>query len=148
MPAHSWALAEEVPAPSTKIVLTVAVRQSEQGKQKLREEILARSDPDSPLYSQWLSKAQVDDLVRPAPEAVRAVTEWLERAGAMWSGAECSSASRGGGNCPAAAQRDQGPAPLRAQPTRTLFQYFCSNRALLEHFLSTFCALLPAWYTF
>ena len=42
VPAHSWALAEEVPAPSTKIVLTVAVRQSEQGKQKLREEILAR----------------------------------------------------------------------------------------------------------
>ena len=82
VPAHSWTLAEDVPAPSTKIVLTVAVRQPEQGKRKLREEILARSDPDSPLYSQWLSKAQVDDLVRPAPEAVRAVTEWLERAGA------------------------------------------------------------------
>jgi hypothetical protein len=82
VPSQSWALSPLEPSASTRLVLTVAVRQSADGKRMLKQQILARSDPDSPLYSQWLTKAQVDDLVRPAPEAVRAVTDWLERAGA------------------------------------------------------------------
>lgn len=84
VPAHSWSLSEESPDPdpSSKIRLTVAVAQPKEGKAALRQEILKRSDPDSDLFSHWLTKKQVDDLIRPDPEAIAAVTEWLEGAGA------------------------------------------------------------------
>ena len=82
VPAHAWTLSEAVPDPSTALRVTVAVRQPEEGKAALRKEILERSDPDSPLFSQWLTKDEVDDLIRPEPAAVQAVTQWLEQAGA------------------------------------------------------------------
>ena len=81
VPAHAWTLSEAVPDPSTALRVTVAVRQPEEGKAALRKEILERSDPDSPLFSQWLTKDEVDDLIRPGRRRC-SVTQWLEEAGA------------------------------------------------------------------
>ena len=83
VPTHSWTLSSRAePDPRTRIRLTVAVAQDAVGKSMLRRELEQRSDPESALFAQWLTKRQVDDLVRPAPEAVHAVTQWLEAAGA------------------------------------------------------------------
>jgi len=39
------------------------------------------SDPDHERYGKYLSKDQVDDLVRPYDESLDLVTEWLEKWG-------------------------------------------------------------------
>jgi tripeptidyl-peptidase-1 len=39
------------------------------------------SDPDHERYGRYLSKDQVDDLVRPYDESLDLVTEWLEKWG-------------------------------------------------------------------
>ena len=39
------------------------------------------SDPDHERYGKYLSKDQVDDLVRPYDESLRLVAQWLERWG-------------------------------------------------------------------
>jgi len=39
------------------------------------------SDPDHERYGEYLSKDQVDDLVRPHDESIDLVTEWLEKWG-------------------------------------------------------------------
>jgi len=39
------------------------------------------SDPDHERYGKYLSKDQVDDLVRPYDESLDIVTQWLEKWG-------------------------------------------------------------------
>ena len=49
----------------TKIALQFAIKQNAQGKIKLEEELLARSDPENlQMYGKWLSKVEIDDMLR------------------------------------------------------------------------------------
>ncbi len=58
-----------------RLRLTVALRQ--RNLDDLQRRLHALSDPDSPAYGQFLSRAQVDDLVAPAEAHLGAVARWL-----------------------------------------------------------------------
>ena len=47
----------------------------------LEQHLMQISDPDHERYGEYLSKDQVDDLVRPYDESLDLVTEWLEKWG-------------------------------------------------------------------
>lgn len=47
----------------------------------LEQHLMEISDPDHERYGKYLSKDQVDDLVRPYDESLRLVAQWLERWG-------------------------------------------------------------------
>lgn len=47
----------------------------------LEQHLMEISDPDHERYGKYLSKDQVDDLVRPYDESLDLVTEWLEKWG-------------------------------------------------------------------
>ena len=47
----------------------------------LEQHLMEISDPDHERYGEYLSKDQVDDLVRPYDESLDLVTEWLEKWG-------------------------------------------------------------------
>ncbi len=81
---HVWSRAAPArPDPSTRVRLTVAVKHDAAGAAALERELLRRSDPENAdFYGRWLTAAQVDALVAPSPDAVRAVRRWLEDAGA------------------------------------------------------------------
>jgi len=57
------------------IRFTVYMKQ--QNLDELRATFHSVSDPQSPSYGQFLTKADVDNLVRTSPEAVAAVSAWL-----------------------------------------------------------------------
>ena len=47
----------------------------------LEQHLMEISDPDHERYGEYLSKDQVDELVRPYDESLDLVTEWLEKWG-------------------------------------------------------------------
>ena len=47
----------------------------------LEQHLMEISDPDHDRYGEYLSKDQVDDLVRPYDESLHLVAQWLERWG-------------------------------------------------------------------
>ena len=47
----------------------------------LEQHLMEISDPDHERYGKYLSKDQVDDLVRPYDESLDIVTQWLEKWG-------------------------------------------------------------------
>ena len=58
------AVTNEVDA-NKPIEFRLALIQNAVGKQRLEAETLTRADPDHPLYGQWLTQAEVLDLVAP-----------------------------------------------------------------------------------
>ena len=71
-----WASSGRV-EPATKILLQIAITQNEAGKEKLENELLARSDPENKeMYGKWLSKEQVDNMLRNT-KATEAVTSFI-----------------------------------------------------------------------
>ena len=66
-----------LPAPTSKVTLTVAVKHDEAGRATLTSELMERSDPDSPRFAQWMGRDDVDALLAPPAAAVEAVLAWL-----------------------------------------------------------------------
>ncbi|KAI0740343.1 family S53 protease-like protein [Earliella scabrosa] len=52
--------------------------------------LLEVSDPLSPRYGQHLSQAEIQKLVAPKPESLKAVTDWLAASNLTWSSASAS----------------------------------------------------------
>ena len=65
----------------TPHTLTFAVR--EQGMDRLKEIARDVSNPASPNYARYLTTAEIDAIVAPAPEDVAAVTDWLSGSGVI-----------------------------------------------------------------
>eukprot|EP00163_Fabomonas_tropica_P000428 TRINITY_DN10261_c0_g1_i1.p1 TRINITY_DN10261_c0_g1~~TRINITY_DN10261_c0_g1_i1.p1 ORF type:complete len:610 (-),score=190.37 TRINITY_DN10261_c0_g1_i1:194-2023(-) len=62
---------------SEKVTLTFALKQ--QNKDKLDARFWAVSEPNQSNYGQYMSRSEVDDLVRPARGTIAAVTAWLSQ---------------------------------------------------------------------
>ena len=77
VPTHFW-VKGDAPSPNKLITFTVAVKQNEDGKRVLEEELLRRSDPENlEWYGKWLKREEVDALVAPERAAVETVKSWL-----------------------------------------------------------------------
>ncbi|RPD75551.1 subtilisin-like protein [Lentinus tigrinus ALCF2SS1-7] len=74
--------------PDELVHLTIALPQS--NVSGLHAALLEVSDPDHPNYGRHLSKAEVEQLVAPVPESVKAVTEWLNSKGVNPAGTSAS----------------------------------------------------------
>ena len=57
--------------------LTVRFSVVEQNIERIQHIALAVSDPASPVYGDFPTQQQIDDIVAPKPEDVAAVTDWL-----------------------------------------------------------------------
>lgn len=68
--------------PHDVIDIVVALRLSEDAKERLDSTLTAVSYPDSERYGEHLTQAQMTELVAPAPAAVAAVLGWLADGGA------------------------------------------------------------------
>ena len=64
-----------------KIQFIIALKQNEQGKENLKKLLAERSDPKSPMFSQWLQKNEILDLVRPKSRVVKRMKTKLEKMG-------------------------------------------------------------------
>lgn len=74
--AAGWYTHEhEVVAANHEVTISFAV--NEQGMDEVKAIATAVSDPDSPKYGQFLTQAQLDEIVAPKAEDVAAVTSWL-----------------------------------------------------------------------
>ena len=74
--AAGWYTHEhEVVAANHEVTISFAV--NEQGMDEVKAIATAVSDPDSPKYGQFLTQAQLDEIVAPKAEDVEAVTSWL-----------------------------------------------------------------------
>lgn len=58
-----------------EVTFSFAVK--EQGLDEIKRVATEVSDPDSPKYGQYLTQAQIDEIVAPKTEDVQAVTSWL-----------------------------------------------------------------------
>jgi hypothetical protein len=65
------------------IEFRLALTQSAAGKQRLEAETLNRADPDSPLYGQWLTQAEVLNFVAPPLAVTQKVVDWVESQGEL-----------------------------------------------------------------
>jgi len=76
------------PAPDSHIIgLRIGIKQA--NIDSLIEQLYEVSDPAHERYGMHLSKQEVEDLVRPAPESVELVENWLEAHGIDFESDEC-----------------------------------------------------------
>jgi tripeptidyl-peptidase I len=61
--------------------MTMRISLKQPNFNKLEEHLYAVSDPESPRYGQHLSKEQVQELVAPSSDGLRAVNDWLASMG-------------------------------------------------------------------
>jgi tripeptidyl-peptidase I len=82
---HSWSSIPEgwefhdMPSKEHEIQIRIGLKQ--RNPQALIETLLAVSDPAHANYGHHLSKEEVDELVKPHPESVEMVDEWLQHNG-------------------------------------------------------------------
>jgi hypothetical protein len=76
-----WQETSKPIAPETPFEIRLALKQSDVGKQRLESETLNRADPDHQLYGQWLTQAEVLDLVAPSLAVTQKVVDWVESHG-------------------------------------------------------------------
>ncbi|HEX4155619.1 MAG TPA: S53 family peptidase [Acidobacteriaceae bacterium] len=80
-----WARAENESAKSVDlsatIPVTVVLRRDAATETAFENLLAAQQDPDSPLYHQWLTPAQVGSMFGVAPADLQAVESWLESEG-------------------------------------------------------------------
>lgn len=67
------------------ITLHIFVAQPDSGKAELERRLFLSSDPTSPQYGQHMSFDEVNRLLKPSPDALRAIRSWLTDNGVNWS---------------------------------------------------------------
>lgn len=75
---HAWALDRRAP-PSQIIPLRIGMKQK--NMDKLYDELMAISHPDSSQFGKHWSPQQVSDFFRPSQETVAVIKDWLSEAG-------------------------------------------------------------------
>ncbi|KAJ6789749.1 hypothetical protein PWT90_05749 [Aphanocladium album] len=68
-------LASGSPEPNTDITLRIGLKQNK--IDALEKKLMSISDPKSPAYGKWLSKAEVEAYTQPSEETTRLVRSWL-----------------------------------------------------------------------
>jgi subtilase family serine protease len=76
---NGWSKSSVAVRDNERVKVTIVVK--EQGRDEIRSKALAVSDPSSPDYGNFLTRAQVDDITRPKAEDMSAVTSWLDSHG-------------------------------------------------------------------
>jgi tripeptidyl-peptidase-1 len=66
-----------------QLVLTISLRQTRLAE--LYETVRRVSNPKSPTYGQYLTRAEVDQLTAPAPSSIDTVERWLNEAAVRFS---------------------------------------------------------------
>lgn len=80
--ALGWTQASDAVDLLAEVKFTVVVK--EQGLGEIKRIASEVSNPDSPIYGQYLSQKTIDDISRPAAEDMTAVVSWLEAAGVSY----------------------------------------------------------------
>ncbi|KZP09215.1 subtilisin-like protein [Athelia psychrophila] len=76
-PPSGWERLEAPPSPDHLITLQIGLKQH--NFEGLVEELYKVSDPDHPSYGNHLSKSEAEEFVKPHPESLVAVNEWLRQ---------------------------------------------------------------------
>jgi tripeptidyl-peptidase-1 len=71
-----WEIIDENPNRKTVVEFTVALKTK--NMDKLQQMVLERADPDSPLYSKWLDKKTILDLISPPDQVSTSIASWFE----------------------------------------------------------------------
>lgn len=79
--ASAWKNAGPAPV-DTRLSVSIGLKHDVAAAKALEGLFWEVSNPASPKWAQYLSRDEVDALVRPAPDAVSTVTAWLEAGGA------------------------------------------------------------------